>query len=337
MARLPRIDRPGHWHHVMNRGLARRTVFETDQDVRYFLSRLARVVRAGMIEVHAYSLLTTHYHLLVRSPEGSLSEAMRVVQNGYVRWFNRGRQRDGALFRGRFQSKTVDSLSYRENLVRYIDFNPVVAGIVSAPGLHPHGSARWYAMARDRPPWLARDWIEATVIQVANSTRYEPRHYAECFGRPLNARMARVFERRLTAHALAADPLDDLLGAAPDRVLEWMRRKALVADGTEIGLPVCDGEIVSELIAAERMAQPDWRISSSRKSVDAWSLIEVALLRDLCAATWREAGVRLAATAVGAAQSYRRHQQALEEDGHYAEAVARVVGSAMQTCYGSRR
>jgi hypothetical protein len=65
----------------MNRGIARRTVFENDADVRYFLAQLARAVRAGGIEVHAYCLMTTHFHLLVRSPAGGLSTAMRAVQN----------------------------------------------------------------------------------------------------------------------------------------------------------------------------------------------------------------------------------------------------------------
>ena len=94
----------------MNRGLARRTVFETRQDVRAFLARLALCVRRGELEVHAYCVLTTHYHLLVRS-RGKLSEGLRRVQNDYVRWFNRARRRDGPLFRGRFLSKHVGSLT----------------------------------------------------------------------------------------------------------------------------------------------------------------------------------------------------------------------------------
>src|SRR5688572_12930314 len=62
MARAPRMDRPGAWHHVANRGLARRTLFESKADIRFFLSRVARVVRRGELEIHAYSILTTHFH-----------------------------------------------------------------------------------------------------------------------------------------------------------------------------------------------------------------------------------------------------------------------------------
>ena len=58
--------------------------------MRAFLARLARAARAGRIEVHAYCVLSTHFHLLVKSPRGELSAALQAVQNEYVRWFNRG-------------------------------------------------------------------------------------------------------------------------------------------------------------------------------------------------------------------------------------------------------
>ncbi len=153
MARSPRCDGPGVWHHVMNRGIARRAVFEDSRDVRFFLSRLARAVRAGSIEVHSYCVMTTHFHLLVRSPDGNLSRAMCRVLDDYVRRFNRIRKRDGSLFRGRFRSRPVESLEYRRRLVHYIDANPVLAGLVATHALYPHGSAHWYAQDSG-PIWL---------------------------------------------------------------------------------------------------------------------------------------------------------------------------------------
>ena len=65
MARRPRDDAPGRWHHLTNRGLAKRSMFETERDCRQFLALLAKEVRAGRIKVHAYCLMLTHYHLLV--------------------------------------------------------------------------------------------------------------------------------------------------------------------------------------------------------------------------------------------------------------------------------
>src|SRR5262245_12079043 len=128
--RRPRLDEPGTWHHVINRGVARRTLFEGESDIRFFLAELARAVRRGEIELHAYAIMSTHFHLLVCSPNGLLAVAMRNVEREYVRRFNRVRRRDGPLMRGRFLSKPVFSLAYRRLLVRYIDFNPVRASLV---------------------------------------------------------------------------------------------------------------------------------------------------------------------------------------------------------------
>lgn len=72
MARRPRRNAPGSWRHVVNRAIGKRPYFETRSDQRYFLSRLAREVRRSTLEVHAYCLMTTHFHLLVRSPVGEL-------------------------------------------------------------------------------------------------------------------------------------------------------------------------------------------------------------------------------------------------------------------------
>src|SRR5262245_9568259 len=139
MPHRPRLDHVGSWHHVYSRGIARRTVFESVRDQRAFQCLLALEVRRGEIEVHAVCCMTTHVHLLVRSPCGALSRVMKRVLNGYVRWFNRGRKRDGALFRGRFGSRAVTSDVDRLNVIAYVDANPVVARVVEAPEDYPHG------------------------------------------------------------------------------------------------------------------------------------------------------------------------------------------------------
>ena len=83
MARRLRQDRPGSLFHVMNRGIARRTIFDTPADYRFFLAGLARAVRRREVDVLAYALMRTHFHLLLRSL-GGLSTAMRRVQLRHV-------------------------------------------------------------------------------------------------------------------------------------------------------------------------------------------------------------------------------------------------------------
>lgn len=337
MPRAARIDAPGTWHHVMNRGIARRTVFENDRDIRYFLSRLARAVRAGWIAVHAYCVLTTHFHLLIESREPGLSYAMRRVLNDYVRWFNRGRKRDGALFRGRFGSRQVDSLAYRRVLVRYIDDNPVLARLVPDAALYPHGSARAYACRRRGPSWLERAWVESVVRARSESCDYELPRYAECFGPPTSRALARTVERRIQSRGQGNDPLDDLLGAAPERILAWMRRKAELADKTRIDLPVCDAIEVSELVRLHEASRRDWAVELTRIRSSGWRLVEVALLRDLCAITWAEIGRQMGTAEQGAIRAHRLHCRALTEVPGYGPTVSRVAAEAIERCHGARR
>jgi REP element-mobilizing transposase RayT len=312
----------------MNRGIARRTLFETERDIRYFLSRVARTVRDGQLEVHAFCVLTTHFHMLVRSPSGELAQAMQRIQNEYVRWFNRSRRRDGTLYRGRYCSRPVRTLAYQHVLVRYIDANPVGAGLTPDPRLYPHGSARWYAR-ESGPIWLERTWIESRACAIGQCDRYRPEDYALAFGGSASSKCDRLVERRLQLPATAADPLDDLLGAATERVASWLRRKAALADGTDVGLPVCDGASVHDLVSRTRRTRGAWMVQCSRRSTDAWPQVLVALQRDLCAATFAEAGVRAGVTEGGAWKLYRRHRDCIAASGGYAASVAELAKSAL--------
>jgi REP element-mobilizing transposase RayT len=159
-------------------------MFETGQDLRYFASLLAQEVRRGLIEIDAQVGLSTHFHMLVESRLGRLWEAMRNILNAYVRWFNRGRKRDGPLMRGRFESRPVDSIAYRMQLVRYIDFNPVEARLVEEPWQYPYGSARFHISERG-PRWLRREWIDDVLRTSPQRNEDRTKAYCAIFGKPL--------------------------------------------------------------------------------------------------------------------------------------------------------
>src|SRR5262245_37917962 len=179
MPRRRRLDYPGALHHVFNRGLARRTVFENEDDVRYALSLLARAARAGLIRLHSYSFLTTHFHALIESVAGQVSKVMQAVMNRYVRRFNRLRKRDGPLFRGRFGSRLVETETYRLILIRYIDQNAPKARLAASGAVYPHGSAAHLTSSR-RPPWLETGWVDGLLGAADPSKRLEP--YLSWFG-----------------------------------------------------------------------------------------------------------------------------------------------------------
>jgi len=312
----------------MNRGLAKRTMFEREADVRYFLSRLARAVRRGEIELHAYCVMTTHFHLMVRSLVGRLSESMRRVQNEYVRRFNRTRRRDGPLVRGRFGSRAIDSLAYRRGLVRYIDSNPVRAGLAARPEDFPHGSARHYANPSG-PPWLERGWIEETVRERLCLPAYDPGAYGRCFDSLRTDAEWRVVERRTRLIRHEDDPVDDLLRRADGRTLAWMREKAKLADGTRPGLAVGDAVVVDGLVTHEREERGSWKLAGSRKALDGWHVVRVALLRDVCGLTFEEIGERTGRTRQDAFVSHSRHVRRMTEDTEYARRAAELAERAV--------
>ena len=154
MARPLRIEYPGAWYHVINRGAGKRRIFHSIQDHELFLSLLGEASQVYGIEIHAYSLMGNHYHLLIHTPRGGLSRAMRHLNGIYTQKINRRQRTDGPLFRGRFKSLLVQSDEYLLELVRYIHMNPVEAGLCRPPKDHRWTSHRAYLLKGLRSKWL---------------------------------------------------------------------------------------------------------------------------------------------------------------------------------------
>ncbi len=112
MSRPLRIEYPGAWYHVMNRGASGRTIFRSDRDWHTFLSLLGDLAATFAVEVHAYCLMGNHYHLLIHTPRGILSGAMRHLNSLYTQRYNRFHRTDGPLFRGRFKAIVIDADTY---------------------------------------------------------------------------------------------------------------------------------------------------------------------------------------------------------------------------------
>ena len=330
MARRDRCDGHGVMHHVVNRGIAKRTCFETRRDIRKFLAELARAVRRGEVELLAYCILTTHFHLVLRSPLGRLSEGMRRAQNTFVRHFNRLRRRDGPLFRGRFWSRPVQSDAYLRLLIRYVDHNSPEARLVERSDAYPWGSA-WHYTRGDGPRWLSRGVVEGLVTSAFADGRYTPERYVELFGRPVTSAQADLVERRFRLRVAGLDPLDDLLTAAPSAVLEWMTRKAKLADGTRPGVPIADPASMLSSVAAERACDPDWRVKPRRNRVVGWDVLAAGLLRLHTGCTYHEVVARTGVTSRTARDRLRAHHDLLLADEGYAGRAADVLQRAVRT------
>ena len=154
MPRPQRIEFDGAWYHVMNRSAGRRMVFRGDRDHTLFLDVLGEVHETYGLEVHAYCLLGNHYHLLLRTPRGNLSAAMRHLSAVYTRRFNGRHGTDGALFRGRYTAILIDADAYLLQVSRYIHQNPVAAGLAERPEDWPWSSYAAFLGRVQPPAWL---------------------------------------------------------------------------------------------------------------------------------------------------------------------------------------
>lgn len=154
MARPLRVQYPGAVYHVLNRGAGRQRVFREVRDYQRFLDGLAEAHTRWGIEVFAYCLLGTHYHLCLCTPQGNLARVMRHIDGLYTQRFNRAHARDGPLFRGRYQAILVEAEAYLGAVVRYIHRNPITAGLAATPEAYSWSSHRYYLSPRMAPRWL---------------------------------------------------------------------------------------------------------------------------------------------------------------------------------------
>ena len=159
MARPLRIEFPGAFYHVTTRGNARQDIFLDDEDRRQFLRVLDRVVSRFHLLLHAYCLMDNHFHLVVETPDGNLSKAMRQLNGVYTQAFNRRHGRVGHVLQGRFKSIVVDRDSYLLELCRYVVLNPVRARTTRKPDTYPWSSYRATAGLAPTPSFLTVDWL----------------------------------------------------------------------------------------------------------------------------------------------------------------------------------
>ena len=154
MPRPLRIEYENAYYHVMNRGAGRRTIFHDKDYFEAFLQTLEEASQRFGIQVLCYCLMSNHYHLLVKTPEGNLGRAMRHINGVYTQRHNRLRKTDGSLFRGRYKAILVEEDSYQLQLSRYIHRNPLEAKMVDHPGAYSWSSYPAYVGDTPVARWL---------------------------------------------------------------------------------------------------------------------------------------------------------------------------------------
>jgi REP element-mobilizing transposase RayT len=159
VAREPRNFIAGAIYHVFSRGSNRQPIFAFDSDRVDFLGCFERVVRAYELRCYGYCLMPNHYHLVIQTPDGRLSDAMKALNGRYALRFNRRYGRDAHLFRNRFGAVVQESESQFVWLLRYTAMNPVESGLCSEPGEWPWSSYRASVGLDSAPPFLDVDGL----------------------------------------------------------------------------------------------------------------------------------------------------------------------------------
>jgi len=200
MARPLRIEYPGAWYHVMNRGVRQRSIYKNDKQKQYFLSLLADTHGRFNAEWHAYCLMDDHYHLLLRTPDGNLQRIMRHINGLYTQYFNRSEGTDGPLFRGRYKAILVDAQSYWLALSCYIHRNPLEAKACRSLFQYRWSSYRAYIGAVTKPDWLNIDY---TLRAIGKRKLHE--RYKAYVNKPLDEALVEFYQKKKISPILGDD------------------------------------------------------------------------------------------------------------------------------------
>lgn len=194
MSRLARIVVPGFPHHVTQRGNRRADVFETDGDREAYLRFLKRYADRRGLAVWAYCLMTNHIHLVaVPAQEQSLALALRDAHTVYAMYFNGRTENSGHVWQGRFHSCPLDE-SHLWAAVRYVERNPVRAGLVERAEEYPWSSAVAHCGTRHDPlladefppPGVVEDWKAWLAAPADDASAKRLRTHTQT-GRPCGA------------------------------------------------------------------------------------------------------------------------------------------------------
>jgi len=188
---------------VIVRGNNRSEIFCADVDYRFYLEKLQLACDKHACEIHAYVLMTNHVHLLITpQDEQGLSKTLQMLGRYYVQYYNYSYQRTGTLWEGRYKATLIDSEAYLLTCMRYIELNPVRAGMVQHPSDYPWSS--YHCNALDRPDELVKPHPE--YLRMGKTDEERQVAYRQLFKRHIaESSMAEIREATNKAWVLGSD------------------------------------------------------------------------------------------------------------------------------------
>ena len=232
MARRLRLQFPGAIYHVINRGNYQHAVFASAGAARAFERTLGEAAARHRWRVHAYVVLSNHFHVALETPEPNLVEGMHWLLTTFVTRHNRFRRRQGHLFQGRYKSLLIQDAAHLSRVADYIHLNPVRAGLVPAAHLAEFRPSSLWHFAR--PP--APSWLVATSSQSSSEAGSDELSPAILLGRLSEVANQSCADDRMSPGALSTGWAIGTAG--------W--RKALARDHAHLALAP---EMVADEIA----------------------------------------------------------------------------------------
>jgi REP element-mobilizing transposase RayT len=179
MARPLRVAFPDAIYHVMARRHENQKLFIIERDYTAFRERLKTAVERFKLNLYAYCLMPTHYHLFLSTPLANLSQSMQWLNTAYTVWFNRRHQHKGHLLQGRFKAKLVEDDAYFGELSRYIHLNPVRAEIVEKPEEWRWSSYPGYWRKANEEPFVTYERVLKTYSSTPRQARRQYRVFVD--------------------------------------------------------------------------------------------------------------------------------------------------------------
>lgn len=181
MSRATRVEFPGAIYHAMGLAMPGTKAFPGNEHRERFLESIGMLVESGDLLVHAFCLMTTHYHLLVETPHGSLSRWMHRLLGSYTQWFNTRERRFGHLWKGRYKAILVERGPYLLECSRYIHLNPNRAGLSRPAERWKWSSYRNYVSGLGKPavPWVTTKTVLGELGTAGVSEKKARRAYRE--------------------------------------------------------------------------------------------------------------------------------------------------------------
>jgi REP element-mobilizing transposase RayT len=215
--RQARLDSAGTLHHIILRGIEKRQIFDDDLDRETFVNRMGQLALETKTKIYAWSLMTNHAHLLMRSGPEGLPQYMRRLLTGYAQAYNRRHHRYGHLFQNRYKSIVCEEDPYFQELVRYIHLNPLRAGLVKN------------LIHLDRYPWAGHGVLMGKVEYSWQDVDY----VLSWFGK--GAGQARRLYRRFVADGIDQGRRPELVGGGLIRSLgNWSAVQSLRRSGEKV-------------------------------------------------------------------------------------------------------